>query len=62
MYLFNLIYSFIQIGIHKAKILNIYLYAVEVIVALLLLGRPMYGVLYNIPLSQVQFQIENSFK
>lgn len=57
-----LIYSFINIKVKKAKISNGCLYGIGVFVAILLLGMSIYGIIFNIPLGQVQLMIENSFK
>ena len=57
-----LIYSFINIKVKKAKVSNGYLYGIGVLIAILLLGMSIYGIIFNIPLGQVQLMIENSFK
>ena len=57
-----LIYSFVNIKIKKAKVSNGCLYGVGGFVAILLLGMSIYGIIFNIPLGQVQLMIENSFK
>ena len=57
-----LIYSFVNIKIKKAKASNGCLYGIGVIIAILLLGMSIYGIIFNIPLGQVQLMIENSFK
>lgn len=57
-----LIYSFVNIKIKKAKASNGCLYGIGVIIAILLLGMSIYGIISNIPLGQVQLMIENSFK
>lgn len=57
-----LIYSFINIKVKKAKVSNGCLYGIGVFVAILLLGMSIYGIIFNIPLGQVQLMIENSFK
>lgn len=57
-----LIYSFITIKVKKAKVSNGCLYGIGVFVAILLLGMSIYGIIFNIPLGQVQLMIENSFK
>ncbi|SUN75937.1 Uncharacterised protein [Streptococcus massiliensis] len=57
-----LIYSYIIIKIKKAKIGNKFLYGIRIIIAILLLGMSVYGIIFNIPLGQVQSLIENSFK
>lgn len=57
-----LIYSFVNIKIKKAKVSNGCLYGVGGFVAILLLGMSIYGIMFNIPLGQVQLMIENSFK
>ena len=57
-----LIYSFVNIKIKKAKVSNGCLYGIGVFVAILLLGMSIYGIIFNIPLGQVQLMIVNSFK
>ena len=57
-----LIYSYINIKVKKSKVSNKCLYKIGIVVAILLLGMSIYGILFNIPLGQVQFLIENSFK
>lgn len=57
-----LIYSFINIKVKKAKVSNGCLYGIGILVAILLLGMSIYGIIFNIPLGQVQTLIENSFK
>lgn len=57
-----LIYSFIIIKVKKAKVSNGCLYGIGVLIAILLLGMSIYGILFNIPLGQVQLMIVNSFK
>lgn len=57
-----LIYSYINIKVKKSKVSNKCLYKIGIVVAILLLGMAIYGILFNIPLGQVQFLIENSFK
>lgn len=57
-----LIYSFINIKVQKAKVSNGGLYGVGIFIAILLLGMSVYGIIFNIPLGQVQALIENSFK
>ena len=57
-----LIYSFINIKVKKAKVSNGCLYGIGVIIAILLLGMSIYGIIFNIPLGQVQLMIVNSFK
>lgn len=57
-----LIYSFINIKVKKAKVSNGCLYGIGILVALLLLEMSIYGIIFNIPLGQVQMQIEEIFK
>ena len=57
-----LIYSFINIKIKKANLSNGCLYGFGILIAILLLGMSIYGIIFNIPLGQVQLMIENSFK
>lgn len=57
-----LIYSFVNIKIKKTKVSNGCLYGIGVIISILLLGMSIYGIIFNIPLGQVQLMIENSFK
>ena len=57
-----LIYSFINIKVKKAKVSNGYLYGIGALIAILLLGMSIYGIIFNIPLGQVQLMIEHSFK
>lgn len=57
-----LIYSYINIKVEKAKASNGCLYGIGIVVAVLLLGMSIYGIIFNIPLGQVQMLIENSFK
>ena len=57
-----LIYSFINIKVKKAKVSNGCFYGIGVFIAILLLGMSIYGIIFNIPLGQVQLMIENSFK
>ena len=57
-----LIYSYINIKVKKAKVSNGCLYGIGIVVAVLLLGMSIYGIIFNIPLGQVQMLIENSFK
>ena len=56
-----LIYSYINIKVKKSKVSNKCLYGIGILVAALLLGMSIYGIIFNIPLGQVQFLIENSF-
>lgn len=56
-----LIYSYINIKVKKAKVSNGCLYGIGIVVAVLLLGMSIYGIIFNIPLGQVQMLIENSF-
>ncbi|MDU5824335.1 MAG: hypothetical protein ACLTA5_10110 [Anaerococcus obesiensis] len=57
-----LIYSFINIKVKKDKVSNGCLYGIGILIAILLLGMSIYGIIFNIPLGQVQTIIENSFK
>lgn len=57
-----LIYSFINIKIKKANFSNGCLYWFGILIAILLLGMSIYGIIFNTTLGQVQLMIENSFK
>ncbi|SFE29367.1 hypothetical protein SAMN02910327_00843 [Peptostreptococcaceae bacterium pGA-8] len=57
-----LIYSFINIKVKKAKVSNGCIYGIGILVAILLLGMSIYGIIFKVPLGQVQLLIENSFK
>ena len=57
-----LIYSFVMLVIKRAKVHNPILYFLGVLLALLLLGMSVYGIIYNIPLGQVQQLIESQFR
>ena len=57
-----LIYSYINIKVKISKVSNGCLYGIGIVVAVLLLGMSIYGIIFNIPLGQVQMLIENSFK
>lgn len=57
-----LIYSFINIKVKKAKVSNGCIYGIGILVAILLLGMSIYGIIFKVPLWQVQLLIENSFK
>lgn len=57
-----LIYSFVMLVIKRAKVHNPILYVLGVLLALLLLGMSVYGIIYNIPLGQVQQLIESQFR
>ena len=57
-----LIYSFINIKVKKDKVSNGCLYGIGILIVILLLGMSIYGIIFNIPLGQVQTIIENSFK
>ena len=57
-----LIYSFVMLVIKRAKVHNLILYFLGVLLALLLLGMSVYGIIYNIPLGQVQQLIESRFR
>ena len=57
-----LIYSFVMLVIKRAKVHNLILYFLGVLLALLLLGMSVYGIIYNIPLGQVQQLIESQFR
>ena len=52
----------VNIKVKKAKVSNGCLYGIGVFIAILLLGMSIYGIIFNIPLGQVQLMIENSFK
>lgn len=57
-----LIYSFINIKVKKARVNNGCLYGIGILVAILLLGMSIYGIIFHIPLGRVQTLIENNFK
>ena len=57
-----LIYSFVMLVMKRAKVHNPILYFLGVLLALLLLGMSVYGIIYNIPLGQVQQLIESRFR
>ena len=57
-----LIYSFVMLVMKRAKVHNPILYVLGVLLALLLLGMSVYGIIYNIPLGQVQQLIESQFR
>lgn len=57
-----LIYSYINIKVKKAKVYNPIGYIIAVVIAILLLGMSVYGIMYQIPLGQVQSLIENKLK
>lgn len=57
-----LIYSFINIKVKKARVSNGCLYGIGILVAILLLGMSIYGIIFHTPLGQVQTLIENNFK
>lgn len=57
-----LIYSFVMLVMKRAKAHNPILYVLGVLLALLLLGMSLYGIIYNIPLGQVQQLIESHFR
>ena len=57
-----LIYSFVMLVMKRAKVHNPILYVLGVLLALLLLGMSVYGIIYNIPLGQVQQLIESHFR
>lgn len=57
-----LIYSFINIKVKKARVSNGCLYGIGILVAILLLGMSIYGIIFHIPLGRVQTLIENNFK
>lgn len=56
-----LVYSFINIKVKKAQVSNGCLYGIGVLIAILLLGMSIYGIVFNIPLGQIQKLIENTF-
>lgn len=57
-----LIYSFVMLVIKRAKVHNLILYFLGILLALLLLGMSVYGIINNIPLDQVQQLIESHFR
>lgn len=57
-----LIYSFVMLVIKRSKVHNLILFFLGVLLALLLLGMSVYGIIYNIPLGQVQQLIESQFR
>lgn len=57
-----LIYTFINIKVKKAKVSNEYLYGIGVIIAILIFAMSIYGIIFSIPLGQVQLMIENILK
>lgn len=57
-----LIYSYVQITVKKAEVHNGCLHGIVVIIAVLLLGMSLYGIVCAIPLGEVQLQIERSFR
>ena len=57
-----LIYSFVMLFIKRAKVHNLILYFLGILLALLLLGMSVYGIINNIPLGQVQQLIESRFR
>lgn len=56
-----LIRSFILMHIKKAQISNVLTFGISIILAILLLGMSIYGIVFQIPLGQVQSLIESSF-
>lgn len=57
-----LIYSFVHLRIGKAEVSNKLVYGIALILALVLLGMSVYGIVFHIPLSQVQALIESKFR
>ena len=57
-----LIYTFINIKVKKAKFSNGCLYGIGVIIAILIFAMSIYGIIFSIPLGQVQVMIENVLK
>lgn len=57
-----LIYSFVMLVIKRAKVHNLILYFLGILLALLLLGMSVYGIINNTPLGQVQQLIESRFR
>lgn len=57
-----LIYSFVNIIVKKAKVNNGCLYGIGIFVAIVLFAMSVYGIMFHIPLGQVQMLIESSFK
>ena len=59
--LFFLVYSFVNLVIKKVRFNNPIAYLIGVIVALILVSMSIYGIIFNIPLGQVQAIIEANF-
>ncbi len=57
-----LIHSFINIKVKKAEVSNGCVYGIGIFIAILLLGMSIYGIIFDMPLGQVQLLIENSFR
>lgn len=56
-----LVYSFVNLVIKKVRFNNPIAYLIGVIVALILVSMSIYGIIFNIPLGQVQSIIEANF-
>lgn len=56
-----LVYSFVNLVIKKVRFNNPIAYLIGVIVALILVSMSIYGIIFNIPLGQVQAIIEANF-
>lgn len=57
-----LAYTLINVVVRKAKLHNPLVYGISVAIAVLLIGMCLYGILFNIPLGQVQAMIESKWK
>lgn len=57
-----LIYNYVNIRVRKAEVGNGCLLAIGIVLAVLLLGMSIYGIILGIPLGDVQVLIENIFK
>lgn len=55
-----LIYKYISIKVNKVRVENPIVFAVGIVIAILLLGMSVYGIIFNIPLGQVQHLIEKA--
>ncbi len=56
-----LIHSYITLRIRIAQVYNKLFYVIDIIIAIILLAMSIYGIIFNIPLSQVQALIESKF-
>lgn len=57
-----LIRSFVVLHIRKSTVNNRLTYGMAIVLAVLLLGMSVYGIVFKIPLGQVQTLIESYFK